>query len=215
MSDEHDVRPVSERAVEPVVDPVAGTVVGSNGFSFSDPRAWLPIVLLLALAAGLAYYASTLAAKRDALQQQLDAAVEDSKESRQVAAHAEEATEAVHRTMAIVTASDMTQVNLSGQPAAPAARARVFWSRQHGLVFTSTSLPPVPRGKVYQVWVLSAGNAPFNAGLLTPNEDGAATVIYSTPRDIAQPTGFAVSLETGEAVAPTSNAIFLVGDLRE
>jgi len=203
MSDEHDVRPV------------AAPVVSTGGFSFSDPRVWLPLVLLLAVASGLAYYASTLAEKRDALQRQLDAALQDSKASRQVAANAEEATEAVHRTMAIVTASDMTQLNLSGQSAAPTARARVFWSRQHGLVFTSASLPPVPKGKVYQVWVLSAGNAPFNAGVLTPNEDGAATVIYSTPPDIAPPTGFAVSLETGDAAAPTSSAIFLVGDLRD
>ena len=132
-----------------------------------------------------------------------------------MAAYAEEASEAVHRTMAIVTAADMRQVDLFGQSAAPASRARVFWSRQHGLVFTSTSLSPLPKGKVYQVWVLSAGKAPFNAGLLTPNEAGAATVIYSTPPDIAQPTGMAVSLETGEAASPTSNAIFLIGNLRD
>ena len=211
MSEEHDVRPVAESSAEPIPEPM----VSSGGFSFSDPRAWLPIVLLLALAAGLAYYASTLAEQRDSLQRQLDATVQDSKESKQAAAHAEEATEAVHRTMAIVTASDMTQLDLSGQRAAPTARARVFWSRPHGLLFTSTSLPPVPSGKVYQVWVLSAENPPFNAGVLTPNSDGAATIIYSTPPDIAQPTGFAVSLETGEAAEPTSSAIFLVGDLRE
>jgi Anti-sigma-K factor rskA len=202
MSDEHDVRPVAQ------------PVVSSGGFLFSDPRAWLPIVLLLALAAGLAYYARTLDAQNDALQRRLDAALEDTATSREIAANAEEATEAVHRTMAIVTAADMIQLNLSGQSAAPSARARVFWSRQHGLVFTSTNLPPVPKGKIYQVWVLSAENAPFSAGLLTPNEDGAATVIYSTPRDIAPPTGFAVSLESGEAAAPTSTAIYLIGDLR-
>ena len=33
--------------------------------------------------------------------------------------------------------------------------------------------------------------------------------------DIAQPTGMAVSLETGEAASPTSNAIFLIGNLRD
>ena len=202
MSDEDEVIPV----VEPVVS--------SGGFPFSDPRAWLPAVLLLALAAGLAYYARTLDEKSAALQRRLDAAVQDAEDSRQIAANAEEATEAVHRTMAIVTAADMRQLDLFGQSAAPASRARVFWSRQHGLVFTSTSLPPLPKGKVYQVWVLSAGKAPFHAGLLSPNEAGAATVIYSTPPDIA-PTGMAVSLETGEAASPTSNAIFLIGNLRD
>ena len=203
MSDEHDVRPV------------AAPVVSSGGFPFSDPRAWLPAVLLLALAAGLAYYARTLDEKSASLQRRLDAAVQETEKSRQIAANAEEATEAVHRTMAIVTAADMRQLDLFGQSAAPASRARVFWSRQHGLVFTSTSLPPLPKGKVYQVWVLSAGKAPFHAGLLSPNEAGAATVIYSTPPDIAQPTGMAVSLETGEAASPTSNAIFLIGNLRD
>jgi len=203
MSDEDEVRPVAE------------PVVSSGGFPFSDPRAWLPAVLLLALAAGLAYYAHTLDEKSASLQRRLDAALQDTEKSQQIAANAEEATEAVHRTMAIVTAADMTQLDLFGQSAAPAARARVFWSRQHGLVFTSTSLPPLPKGKVYQVWVLSSGKAPFHAGLLSPNEAGAATVIYSTPPDIAQPTGMAVSLETGEAASPTSNAIFLIGNLRD
>jgi hypothetical protein len=203
MSDEDDVSPVAE----PVVSP--------SGFPFSDPRAWLPAVLLLALAAGLAYYARTLDEKSASLQRRLDAAVDEAEQSRQIAANAEEATEAVHRTMAIVTAADMTQLDLFGQSAAPAARARVFWSRQHGLVFTSTSLPPIPKGKVYQVWVLLSGRAPFHAGLLSPNDAGAATVVYSTPPDIAQPTGFAVSLETGEAASPTSTAIVLIGNLRD
>ena len=82
------------------------------------------------------------------------------------------------------------------------------------LLFTSTSLPKLPQGKVYQVWVLSARDAPFSAGLLVPNDAGAATVIYPTPADIPPPTGVAVSLEREEAAAPTASAIILIGDLR-
>jgi hypothetical protein len=55
MSDEDDVRAVAE------------PVVRSGGFPFSDPRAWLPAVLLLALVAGLAYYARTLDQKNASL----------------------------------------------------------------------------------------------------------------------------------------------------
>ena len=75
-------------------------------------------------------------------------------------------------------------------------------------------MPKLPKGKVYQVWVLSAGNAPLSAGLLIPNDAGAATIIYPTPPDMPPPTGVAVSLEQQEAVSPTASAIILIGDLR-
>lgn len=203
-----------ERSLSPEPEPP----VPSGGFSYADPRAWVPIVLLLLAIGGLGFYARTLHDRADALQRRLDDAAQQAPSSPasspSAAANAGAAAEAVERTMAIVTAPTMTQLDLLGQSAAPTARARVFISREHGLLFTSTSLPKLPSGKVYQVWVLSAGNAPFSAGLLVPNEAGAATIIYPLPPDMPLPTGVAVSLEQEEAVSPTASAIILIGDLR-
>ena len=209
MSDEGSLSPESP-------EPEAAAPPG--GFSYADPRAWPPIVLLMLVIGGLGFYAQRLHDRADALQRSLDAARQEAASSPPApsppAADAGDAAEAVERTMAIVTAPTMTQLDLLGQSAAPTARARVFISREHGLLFTSTSLPKLPRGKVYQVWVLSAGNAPLSAGLLVPNEAGAATIIYPTPPDMPLPTGVAVSLEQEEAISPTTSAIILIGDLR-
>ena len=201
MSDDDGLEPEAEPAVQ------------SGGFSYADPRAWLPIVLLLLLIGGLGLYARTLHDRAGELQSRLDAARQETEKS-PPAADAGDAAEAVERTLAIVTAPTMTHLDLAGQSAAPSARARVFASREHGLLFTSTSLPPLPKGRVYQVWVLSARDAPFSAGLLVPNEAGAATVIYPTPADMPPLTGVAVSLEREEAASPTATAIILIGDLR-
>ena len=208
MNDEHDVRPEADSGE------AESSTVKSGGFSYADPRAWLPIALLLLLAVGLGLYVQTLHGTIESLQRQLDAAPQETNAPSPTVADPDEAAEAVTRTMAIVTAPTMTHLDLAGQSTAPSARARVFWSREQGLLFTSTSLPKLPPGKVYQVWVLSARDAPFSAGLLVPNDAGAATVIYPTPADIPPPTGVAVSLEQEEAAAPTASAIILIGDLR-
>lgn len=209
MSDEGSLSPES---------PAPEAVVPPGKFSYADPRAWLPIVLLLLVIGGLGLYARTLHEQAEALQRRLDEAGQQASSqaasSPAAATDRGDAAEAVERTMEIVTAPTMTQLDLLGQSAAPNARARVFISREHGLLFTSTSLPKLPKGKVYQVWVLSAGNAPLSAGLLIPNDAGAATIIYPTPPDMPPPTGVAVSLEQQEAVSPTASAIILIGDLR-
>lgn len=203
MSDEGGLSPQPEAAAP------------SSGFSYADPRALLPIVLLLLVIGGLGFYVLTLHDRIEVLQRGLDDAPQETGTSQAAAvANPDDAAEAVARTMAIVTAPTMTQLDLAGQSAAPSARARVFMSREHGLLFTSTTLPKLPQGKVYQVWVLSEGNAPLSAGLLVPNDAGAATVIYPTPADMPQPTGVAVSLEQDEAASPTTSAIILIGDLR-
>jgi hypothetical protein len=46
-----------------------------------------------------------------------------------------------------LTADDLVPVDLAGQPAAPRALARAFWSRSRGLVFAGSKLPPLPPGR--------------------------------------------------------------------
>ncbi len=62
--------------------------------------------------------------------------------------------------MAVLTAPDLARIDLVGQPDAPDARARAFWSRERGMVFSASKLPPPPPGKTYQVWVVTTDPAP-------------------------------------------------------
>jgi anti-sigma-K factor RskA len=113
--------------------------------------------------------------------------------------------------LAVLTAPDVRQINLVGQPSAPAASARVFWSRSHGLVLTAANLPVLPPGRVYQLWFISRGT-PVSAGLLSaPDERGGLTTTISTPADIAAPDAVAVSLEPAGGVPQPTGNIYLIG----
>ena len=113
--------------------------------------------------------------------------------------------------MAILTAPDLARIDLAGQPDAPDARARAFWSRERGMVFSASRLPPPPPGKTYQVWVVTTDPAPISAGLIEPDPEGHVDVVFATPPDIPQPKAVAVTLEPAGGVPAPTGAKYLVG----
>ena len=112
--------------------------------------------------------------------------------------------------MAVLTAPDLTQVNLQGQPVAPRASGRAFWSRSRGLVFTASDLPSLPPGRTYQLWMVTAG-APLSAGLLEPDTSGRVTQAFSTPADVPPPVAIALTIEPSGGVASPTGDKYLVG----
>jgi len=127
---------------------------------------------------------------------------------RQVAALQTSATDA-RQTAAVLRAADLGRVELAGQTGAPAATGRILWSASQGVVFVATNLPPLPPGRVYQLWVV-AGNTPRSAGLVVPDADGHLSVVSSAPVTV-HPNAFALTVEPeGGRPAPTT-APLLVG----
>ncbi|HTV01064.1 MAG TPA: anti-sigma factor, partial [Luteitalea sp.] len=114
----------------------------------------------------------------------------------------------------ILTAPDLRRVDLAGQPTAPGATARAFWSRAQGLVLTASRLPDLPRGRTYQLWVLTSG-APVSAGLFKGDASGGATAVFDTPVSLPAPQGLAVSIEPDGGVPAPTGAIILVGKTTE
>ncbi|MGI8672636.1 MAG: anti-sigma factor domain-containing protein, partial [Luteitalea sp.] len=110
----------------------------------------------------------------------------------------------------ILSAPDLARVDLAGQKDAPGAIARAFWSRAQGLVFTAARLPDLPRGRTYQLWVLTSG-APVSAGLFTPDASGGVSVVFETPVSLPAPTGMAVSVEPDGGVPAPTGDIILAG----
>ena len=99
-----------------------------------------------------------------------------------------------------------------GPGGAPRRRARVL-GRSRGLLFTGSNLPPVPPGRIYQVWFIS-GQTPVSAGLIMPGAGGQLDAILDVPVDIQAPAVMAVTVEpAGGVPAPTSEP-FLVGPVR-
>jgi anti-sigma-K factor RskA len=114
-------------------------------------------------------------------------------------------------TTTILAAPDVIRVDLKGQATAPTAVGRAFWSKSRGVLFTASSLPPLPASKVSQLWILPAsGAAPLNGGLVSLEADGSG-VLTGDPGTAATPKGFAVTAEpVGGSASPTM-PIVLVG----
>jgi anti-sigma-K factor RskA len=186
-------------------DPGAKPVVQPGGLP-----AWLQIAALLVIGAGMFLYAqrmqarvSSLEARLEQAQAQVASADRQTAEARAVALRAQSA-------MGVFAALDVARIDLAGQPVAQTARARALWSRQRGMVFTVSNLPPLPPGRVYQVWVVTA-QAPVSAGLLTPDAQGGGSVYFETPVDIPPPVAVAVTLEPAGGVPAPTGAMYLVG----
>jgi len=113
--------------------------------------------------------------------------------------------------MAVLTAPDLARIDLAGQPAAPSASARAFWSRSRGLVLAGTDLPAAPAGRTYQLWVLTNQPAPISAGLLKPDAGGRVAATFATPRDIPAPVAMALTLEPEGGVPSPTGDKYLVG----
>ena len=168
---------------------------------------WLPAAAVLVLAAGLAVYAWDQRNRMSALTARLEEAAASARQSEQALAEARRTAAATQAAVAVISAPDVVRIDLAGQAAAPQASGRALWSRQRGMVFSGTNLPPLPAGRVYQVWVITDDPAPISAGLL----DAGGAGVFSTPPDIAPPKAVAVTIESAPgAPAPTSMP-FLVG----
>jgi len=179
---------------------------------------WLAAAAAILLAVGVGAYALQLRGRVDHVEQQLaqetsraSRAEQDLVTIRRALGNAESQTRTLRLEAAVLIAPDMTKVDLAGQPAAPGAAARAFWSRTQGLVFAANHLPALPPNKTYQLWVVAAQKAPISAGLLTPDAQGGVTAHFVTPLDIPTPVALAVTLEPAGGVPAPTGEKYLVG----
>ena len=98
----------------------------------------------LAVAAGLGWYAARQANLATALQENLDAANTQTRIAELETAASQRIVDELRGGTRILAAADVRTLDLAGQPVAPAARGRLFWSASEGGVLTVTGLPPVP-----------------------------------------------------------------------
>lgn len=225
------LRPVAAglaRAVPQVEPPthlrerVIRTVIGSAppakgaatfGANVPRPRGvpWLLAAASLVLAIVLGAYSLQLRGRVTDLETRLQQALtQASLAERQIADARRTALEAQSQ-VAVLAAPDLVRIDLTGQPNAPAASARAFWSRSRGMVFTASNLPSLPAGRVYQLWVLTAAGPPISVGLLQPDQTGALTAAFQTPADIPPPTQVAVSDEPAGGVPAPTGMIWVAG----
>ena len=180
---------------------------------------WLAAAALLAIAAYLGWDAAQLRGRVGVLEARLQQAIQraDASErqiadARHTAADAESRVAVAESKVTVLAAPDLARIDLAGQPVAPQASARAYWSRSRGLVFTASNLPALPPGRVYQLWVLAKQpSPPISAGLLKPDPTGRVDIVFNTPPDLPKPVAMAVTIEPeGGVPAPTGDK-YLVG----
>jgi anti-sigma-K factor RskA len=173
---------------------------------------WFAVAASLVLTVALGGYALALRGRIGALETRLrDALARTEASDRQLADVRRVAADAESR-VAVLAAPDLSRIDLAGQPAAPQASGRGYWSRSRGLVFTATSLPALPAGRTYQLWVLPAQGPPIsNRWMFRPDAAGRAAAVFDTPVDLPRPTALAVSIEPDGGVPAPTGALYLVG----
>lgn len=171
---------------------------------------WLAAAASVVVAVGLGAHAVALRGRIDALDVRLREAVLRADASERQMADARRMSFQAQAQVAVLAAPDLARVDLAGQPVAPAASGRAFWSRSRGVVFTASNLPPLAAGRTYQLWVVTA-QAPVSAGLLKPDAAGRITAVFDTAPDLPRAVAMAVTIEPeGGVPAPTGDK-YLVG----
>ncbi len=169
---------------------------------------WITAAVSLLIAAVAGVYAANMKQQLDDVELRLvDAVMKLQVADQQVTAAATQAT-AVRSNLALLSASDVMDVKLSGKGPATDATGRVFVSRSRGLLFSATKLPQVPEDRTYQLWFTSKTGA-VSAGVVRPDADGNVTAAFDVPAEAGAPTGFTLTVEAdGGATAPTG-AVYL------
>jgi anti-sigma-K factor RskA len=172
--------------------------------------AWLAAAAALVAAVGLGLYVQVLQDRIVRLEEGLRLAEARAASTGTALVAARESANEAQMRVAILSAPDVARVDLVGQTPAPRATARAYWSRSRGLMFTANDLPPLPAGKVYQLWVVTA-EAPVSAGLLRPDSGGRASITVATPQDLATPVAMAVTIEPEGGVPAPTGEKYLIG----
>jgi anti-sigma-K factor RskA len=171
---------------------------------------WLPLAAALLIAVALGVDGVRLRGRVASLEQRVrDIGARANTSEQELTSVRETAAEA-QMIVVVLASSDLIRVDLAGQPSAPEARARAFWSRSRGLIFTASNLPPLPAGRTYQVWIVTP-EAPLSAGLLRPGDRGDVHAVFTTPRDVARVAAVAVTIEPDGGVPAPTGEKYLVG----
>lgn len=164
----------------------------------------------LVVAAGLGWFAARQADLATALQENLDAANTQARMAELETAAAQRVADGLRGGARVLTATDVQPLDLDGQPVAPDARGRLFWSASEGGLLTATGLPPVPPGRVYQLWLIPDAS-PQSAAVLSADAEGRVMAVVTPPEGVTGPVPAAVTLEpTGGATTPGGD-VYLLG----
>ena len=204
--------PTVQKPTPPVQQPTPTVQKATPTAQKKSGRAGLLLLAAgsLAVAAGLGWYAVRQANLATALQENLDAANTQARIAELETAAAQRTVDDLRGGTRILAAADVQTLDLADQPVAPAARGRLFWSASEGGLLTVTGLPPVPPGRVYQLWLIP-GTSPVSAALLSADAEGRVMAAVTPPDGVTEPVPAAVTLEPTGGSAEPGGDVYLLG----
>jgi len=111
----------------------------------------------------------------------------------------------------LLTAPETAKVTLVAGEAHPVPQGKVFYHPQKGLLFYAASLPALPSGKTYQLWLVPTQGNPISAGIFQTDAHGNGEVLLpQLPAGVAA-KAFAVTVEPAGGVPQPTGAKVLVG----
>ncbi len=111
----------------------------------------------------------------------------------------------LHQTMAVVSNPDYRILNLQTTDPTRSGEVVVYWHPHNGNLYISASkLPPLPKGKIYQLWAIVDGK-PVDAGLFAPGQNDLQPMkLMPMPAQ-----AFAVTMETEKGSASPTMPIYV------
>ncbi len=164
----------------------------------------------LVAAGGLGWLAASQAGLATALQENLDAANTQARIAELETAAARQSVDNLRGGAQVLAAADVQTLDLDGQPAAPDARGRLYWSAAEGGLFAATGLPPLPPGRAYQLWLIPEAT-PRSAALLSADAEGRAMAAVAAPEGATGLIPAAVTIEPAGGSATPGGDVYLLG----
>ncbi|MEW6207572.1 MAG: anti-sigma factor [Acidobacteriota bacterium] len=101
------------------------------------------------------------------------------------------------------SSSSLRMIRIDGQEAAPQSSGNIYWDVEKNRWVVAVTLPPLPAGKVYQLWFVTP-EAKISAGLIRTDSEGKGAILVEVPRHINKLAAAAITLEPeGGSEQPT------------
>ncbi len=117
-------------------------------------------------------------------------------------------------TMSALRSPQLKIVDLAGSTQQPKAWARLLWDQQRNeWHLLASDLAPLPAGKIYELWFITAGQQAVAAGTFSVDANGNGAVMTPIPPNIGMLDKAAVTDEPLGGVAAPTGSIQLAGKL--
>jgi anti-sigma factor RsiW len=174
----------------------------ARGAARSSPLPWLVAAAAVVVAMVSGMYAWSLRSRLNSLEQMVQVSSAEADRLRDDLISIRRSQTTLLQTVQVISAPDVQQVVLKGQPGAAGATGRAYWSASRGLVFNADQLPDLAPGREYQLWVIAGKKA---IGMNTFRVvNGSASLTSPLPAGVTKIEAVAVTSEpVGGSASPT------------